>query len=99
MTDPTNKAPRIRKPLAPLKPNDLLPFNIDLRYPLRHASVYLHQSDSTTLKQIKDGTLESIKVGARTYVTGRSIAANCKPAKPSSAPIRERNAEAAQAAA
>lgn len=62
---------RCERPATPLDPKG--------RYDLRETSGYLRQSLAKTHVDIQRGLLEVIKDGARTYITGRSIAKRCQP--------------------
>jgi len=74
MQSSTGKSPR--KPRAP-KP--LPPFNPLLRYTIDEAAGFLKSSRPSIYKDLHAGRLESIQEGARTFITGRSIAARCAP--------------------
>jgi excisionase family DNA binding protein len=54
---------------------ELPPLDLRQRYTINEACAYLRQSRTKTYKDIKDGKLEVIKDGKRTYVSGRAIAA------------------------
>lgn len=69
----TNESPRP----APLPPLDLLQ-----RYSLDEASRYLRQSRAKTFQDIRDGRLEVLKDGRRTYVSGEVIAAKSRSGDP-----------------
>ncbi len=58
------------------------PFNPQLRYTVSEAAALLKTSRPTIYALMHSGELEGLKEGARTFVTGRSIAAKCAPPVP-----------------
>ena len=53
---------------------NLPPLDLNQRYSIPETNAYLRQSRAKTYKDIRDGKLEIIKDGKRTYVSGRVIA-------------------------
>jgi hypothetical protein len=76
----TGRPPR-RKRVAPTKINlaSLGPLDVQQRYSRAEAAAYLKTSLPSIHKLINAHDLESFKEGARTFVTGRSIAAKSLP--------------------
>lgn len=76
----TGKPPR-RLRTAPVKinPASLAPIDIRQRYSLREAAAYLRTSLPSVHKLINEEKLEAFKENARTFITGRSIAARSVP--------------------
>ena len=54
---------------------NLPPLDVRQRYSIEETNAYLRQSRAKTYADIKDGKLEIIKDGKRTYLSGRVIAA------------------------
>jgi hypothetical protein len=73
------KKPRVRKPVVKINPASLAPLDTSQRYSLRETAAYLRTSLPSVHKLINEKALEAIKEGARTYVSGRSIAARSLP--------------------
>lgn len=63
------------KKRSPLPPLDLLQ-----RYTVQEACSYLRTSRARLYAKVKAGEIPVLKDGARTYITGRAIAAQSQPA-------------------
>src|ERR1700722_16814716 len=74
MQSSTGKPPR-----QPRAPKPLPPFDPLLRYTVDEAAALLKSSRPTIYKDLRAGRLEAVQEGARTFITGRSIAARCAP--------------------
>jgi hypothetical protein len=57
-----------------MQPYALPPLDINQRYTIPEACLYLRESRAKIYKDIAAGNLEVIKDGSRTYVPGRVIA-------------------------
>jgi hypothetical protein len=75
----TGRPPRKRKKLVKLNPATLAPLDIQQRYSRAEAAAYLRTSLPSIHKMIHEKSLEGFKENARTYITGRSIAARSLP--------------------
>jgi hypothetical protein len=75
----TGRPPRKRTAPVKINPATLGPLDVQQRYSLRETAAYLRTSLPSVHKLINEKTLKAIKEGARTYVSGRSIAALSMP--------------------
>jgi hypothetical protein len=75
----TGRPPRKRTAPVKINPATLAPIDFNQRYSLRETAAYLRTSLPTVHKLINEESLKAIKEGARTYVSGRSIAARSMP--------------------
>lgn len=65
----------VKRRSNPLPPAHALPpLDVNRRYGIPLASLYMDQSRAQTYNQIRAGRLPSIKDGARRYISGHTIA-------------------------